>query len=118
MKIFKNSGLTYAQTLIDLINNRFSDVEGIKGSVEGFNNCREQGLILRLYDSEYKDGLTLYIHNNRWSDEPTITWEDKISYETLYSEEAFSERTYTNEHIDLVLDKAVELINKKFKVGE
>ena len=118
MKVFKNRGIIYAQTFLDLLNYRVED-NNIGCSVESFNNCREQGFIIRVHseDSRYdlSKGLTFYVYNNRWSDEPSITWEDKETFDTLYSEEAWSERTYTSSNIEDIVIKASELIENKLK---
>ena len=116
MKVFKSKGIIYAEYFLNLLNYRIEDNE-IGCSVEGFNNCREQGYIIRIHkDNErynLESGLTFYVYNNRWSDEPSFTWENKETFETLYSEEAWEERTITCNSVEELVEKAIVIIEEK-----
>ena len=118
MKVYKSRGIIYSQTFVDLLNYRLSDNENIGATIEAFNNCREQGYIIRVHHddarrNDLEKGLTFFVYNNRWSDEPAITWEDKEMFDTIYSEEAWSERTETKEHVEDIVDIAIDLIERK-----
>ena len=67
----------------------------LTGVVEAFNNCREQGYILRIYpDKDFTNEekrITFYVYNHRNTDLPTVSW-DKVYAGAIYSEEAFYSR--------------------------
>lgn len=118
MKIFKGKGIIYAQSFMELLSYRLSDNDNIGCSVEMFNNCREQGYIVRFHNEDEKrfdleNGLTLFVHNNRWSDEPTITYENKEIFDVLYSEEAFNERQISFKSVEEMVEEASKLILNK-----
>lgn len=118
MKIFKGKGIIYAQSFMELLSYRLSDNDNIGCSIEMFNNCREQGYIVRFHNEDEKrfdleNGLTLFIHNNRWSDEPTITYENKETFDVLYSEEAFNERQISFKSVEEMVEEASKLILNK-----
>ena len=123
MKIFKTRGIIYCESFLQLLTYYLGDDDRIGCSIEMFNNCREQGYIIHLHWEDEKRfdenaGLTIYVYNNRWSDEPTFTWEDKETFDTLYSEDAWENRTITCKHIEDLVKEAVDIIRKKFKEGE
>lgn len=124
MKIYKNRGFIYADYVLNYLGN-YIERDDIYCHVDAFNNCREQGYIVTVhYEDRCKwedgkaEGLTLYLYNNRWSDEPSVTWENFASYDKLYSEEAWAERTKTFEHIEDLVIFVEKLIEENFKEGE
>ena len=119
MEIRKDKGLIYSQYVLDFLG-LYIDRKDITCSVTSFNNCREQGYILTFYNDDSTKGLTLYIYAHRVSDEPTITWENKATWEKLYSEDAWINRTKSFGYTEIreLTKFAVDLIEESFKEGE
>ena len=115
MNIYKNKGIGISQYFLDILSNRL-DRKDIQASVEVFNNCREQGYIIRISTEDYtiRKGLTFYIYAQRNSDKPTMTWEDKLSYNDMYSEEAYRERTISKESVEELADTAIAIVYAKY----
>lgn len=87
-----------SQRIFDMVMEKieYKEEDGyeIKGSLETFNNCREQGYFANIYGNEkneYKD-LYIWVHENRNSDNIVVRWQ------TTYPEDMgmFSEDTYRN----------------------
>lgn len=113
MKIYKKIGIIYSEYFLDLLSRYDYELEC---SVETFNNCREQGLIIRIESLDFEDnkGLTFYVYNDRWSDKPSFTYEDKKSFGTLYSQDAWENRTITTDSVEELVKEADKLIIEKF----
>lgn len=118
MQVYKNRGIIYAEYFLQMLNYRI-ERNDISCSIEMFNNCREQGYIIRVHKEDQRfdleKGLTFYVYNNRWSDEPSFTWEDKETFDTLYSEEAWGARTVTCKTIDELVEEALKVYDNKFR---
>lgn len=124
MEVFKNRGFIYGDYVLNYIEH-YVERNDIYCHVEAFNNCREQGYIATIHykdSSNYIDGhlegITFYLYNNRWSDEPSVTWENYASYDKLYSEEAWGERTKTFKHVEDLAIFTAEMIEEKLKEEE
>lgn len=111
--ISKSYGLIQADYIVEnvifKIGNRFG------GFVDAFNNCREQGYVLCVYAinemgiMSLRNCLSIYIYNNRHSDNPSITWDYEFA-QKLYSEDAYYNRTLVFDTVDGAVDKIIELI--------
>ena len=80
----------------------------ISGSLNTFNNCREQGYYANIYGDEkndYKD-LYIWIHEQRNSDAIVVRWQ------TTYPEGKgmFSEDTYKNRSKEFHYDEEHEVV--------
>lgn len=116
MNIYKNKGIIYSECFLQLLSNCV-DNDKLTISVEVLDNCREQGYSMRVRDDK-EEGLTFYVYAHRNSDEPTITWENELRYENMFSEDAWINRTETKENIMDIVDIAEKLIEEKFSNKE
>ena len=97
------------------IANREEDGYVIKGSLNTFNNCREQGYYANIYGNEkngYKD-LYIWVHEQRNSDEIVVRWQETYPEDKgMFSEDTHKNRTkyfhYNEEH--RVADYIMQLI--------
>ena len=118
MKIYKNKGIIYSETILSFLNNRLIDNDDLEITVETFYNCREVGYVLRIHDEFYKKSICIWTYANRWSDEPTISY-DYINLPkeeaNMYDEETWNERTITFKNCEDVVEKIVEIVEEYFK---
>ena len=116
MIIYKDKGLIYSEYILQQLI-YFIDNENILGKVETFYNCRELGYLLRIHDKDYKKGLCIWIYAHRNSDEPTITYEEKMypsESNNMFTEDAWLNNTFTYENVEKASEKAQEIINNYF----
>lgn len=104
--ISKSYGLIQANYIVE--NVIFKIGRRFDGFVDAFNNCREQGYVLCVYTYARKC-LSIYIYNNRHSDNPSITWDYEFARK-LYSDDAYYNRTLVFDTVDGAVDKIIELI--------
>lgn len=109
--------------VMDKIGYREEDGYKIKGSLETFNNCREQGYYADIYGNEKNDYQSLYIwvHENRNSDNIVVRWQTTYPEDNgMFSEDTHRNRTkyfhYNEEHP--VVDFIMDLIMKHLKYVE
>lgn len=112
MIIYKNRGLIYSECFLQLLNN-FIDYDNLTISVQVLDNGREQGYTMRVRDDK-NEGLTFYVYAHRNSGQPTITWENNLHYENMYTEQAWIERTKSCEGVEQIVDIAVGLIKERW----
>lgn len=108
--ICKSLGLIQANYIVDGVIFRLG--EQFDGFVDAFNNCREQGYVMCIYknkNASFKNCLSIYIYNNRHTDEPSVSWDYEIC-EKLYSEDAYYNRTVSFNTVDGAIEKVIELI--------
>ena len=105
------------------IGNREEDGYEIKGSLNTFNNCREQGYYTNIYGNKENDYQSLYIwvHENRNSDEIVVRWQTTYPEDKgMFSEDTHKNRTkyfhYNEEHE--VVAFIMDLIMKHLKYIE
>lgn len=103
--IYKNKGIIMADYIVEQVSRRCSEVSGY---IDTFNNCREQGYIVYLFNS-LREHLTIYVYAHRNTDLPTLTWEYAYG-DKIYSEDAWLHRTVSYETVDYAVDGMVELI--------
>lgn len=119
MTIYKTKGITYAEYVLDSLQYYFMDDKRFYIHVETFYNCREQGYLLRVNNEDKCDNIiNLWIYNQRNSDEPTITWEKDTICRELFSENAWCNNTMTDENINNIVQKAIELIEKEINIED
>lgn len=109
--------------VLDKIEYREEDGYEIKGSLNTFNNCREQGYYANIYGNEkndYKD-LYIWVHENRNSDNIVVRWQtDYPEDKGMFNEDTYKNRSkyfsYNEEH--QVVQFIMDLIMKHLKYKE
>lgn len=115
MNLYKNKGITYAQCILESLLN-YAEVDGLTAFVETFYNCREQGYMVKVENERGTKKIYMWFYAHRNSDEPTITWSyERTSFDNMYDEESWTERTETYTSTDEVVIKANDLIKELFK---
>lgn len=110
MTIYKNKGIIYANTILELLQN--ADIKE-HVVVDTFNNCREQGYKIKLRNPEdYDYFITIWIYAHRNSDRPTITWTPKANYSEVYDEESWTQRTESFNSCEEAVNRIEKLINE------
>ena len=113
-----------SRRIFDMVMDRISDMEEdgyeIKGSLNTFNNCREQGYYANIYGNENNDYQSLYIwiHEQRNSDEIVLRWQTAYPEDKgMYNEDTHKNRTkyfhYNDEHEVVAI--IIDLIMKHLK---
>ena len=113
-----------SQRIFDMVMEAIGDKESggyeIKGSLQTFNNCREQGYYANIYGNEkneYKD-LYIWVHENRNSDEIVVRWSTSYPKDKgMFSEDAHSKYFHYNEE-HIVVKFIMDLIMKHLKYME
>jgi hypothetical protein len=114
--IYKNKGIVMADYIIEnVFRNLCLDVE-LNGWIDAFNNCREQGYIVYLYDGKGRldDYLTIYVYQHRNTDLPTLSWDYRFGGQ-IYDEDTWVNRTESFEDMDGAIEKMTELIAERFR---
>ena len=113
-----------SQRIFDMVMERIENLEEceyeIKGCLNTFNNCREQGYYANIYGNEkteYKD-LYIWVHENRNSDNIVVRWSTTYPEDKgMFSEDTYKNRSkyfsYNEEH--QVVDFIIDLILKHLK---
>lgn len=116
-----------SQRIFDMVMEKieYKEEDGyeIKGSLETFNNCREQGYFANIYGNEkndYKD-LYIWVHENRNSDDIVVRWSTTYPEgKGMFSEDTYRNRSkyfsYNEEH--QVVDFIMNLIMTHLKYVE
>lgn len=116
-----------SKRIFDMVIDEIDDKEycgyEIKGSLNTFNNCREQGYYANIYGNKENDYQSLYIwvHENRNSDEIVVRWQtDYPEDKGMFNEDTYKNRSkyfsYNEEH--QVVDFIMDLIMKHLKYKE
>ena len=98
--MYKNKGIIYAEAVASWLGNWEVD-----GWIETFNNCREQGYILRLENNT----VTVYVYAHRNTDKLTISWDEGYG-DRMYSEDAYYNRTISFDTVEQAVDKIMKII--------
>lgn len=121
------NSIRVSQRIFDMVMTKIENREEcgykIKGCLNTFNNCREQGYYVDIYGNEKNDYKSLYIwvHEKRNSDEIVVRWSTTYpEAKGMFSEDTYKNRSkyfsYNQEH--QVVDFIMDLIMKHLKYVE
>lgn len=99
----KITTILVSERVFDIVSENLEPMvlDGVKisGYLECFNNCREQGYVLQVYSTDYKNEEctkeTLYVwaFQNRNSDNIVVSWQNKLpGNRMMFSEDTYKER--------------------------
>lgn len=113
--IYKDKGLIYSEYVLNFLN-RGDVIYDKKLSVyaETFYNCREQGYVLNIHNSDYSDKLFIWVYAHRNSDEPTIVYGKDIDANNMFNEEQWEKQKSFN-NINDAVDYVEELIKENIE---
>lgn len=124
----KITTILVSERVFDIVSENLEPMalDGVKisGYLECFNNCREQGYVLQVYSTDYKNEErtkeTIYIwaFENRNSDNIVVSWQNELPGNgMMFSEDTYKERRKYFNHGDYAKasDFILELVQKHFK---
>lgn len=96
--VYKDKGLIYSEYVLNYMNmSDYINDNNLYVSVETFYNCREQGYVFNVHNSDWNNRLYIWVYAHRNSDEPTIVWGKEIDGNNMFNEEEWlKQQTFEN----------------------
>lgn len=126
MSIRKIRSIRISELIFNIVLDKLADYEDdfkVEGHLEVFNNCREQGFVLSLSNSDYSKGMHIWAYGQRNSDGPTITWDYNKMFSVteqwnMYSEDSYRNKTEYFEGVEEAAEFAFKIIKSYFQDGD
>jgi hypothetical protein len=115
-KFQKNRSLELSKMFFDKLENKLDNLD-LDGHYNVFNNCREQGLVLTLYNVGNTPDLNIWACECRNTDDLMIVIGNEKDRDTnaMFSENAYNERKFFNvEDVDSALKYVIDKMRVTF----
>lgn len=118
IELKKNNSLKVSETFFQKLENKFINVSNnLTGYYKTFNNCREQGLMLEIYDDSNDNELLIWACESRNNDNIMVILADKSCSDVndMFDDKAWKSARYFNaDDYDTAVNFTYNIIKKQF----